>query len=32
MSECLITGFYINDNKVVLVVPDQLIPNGSLLA
>ena len=32
MSECLITGFYNSDNNVVLAVPDQLIPNGALLA
>ena len=31
-SECLITGFYRNDNKVILATPDKLIPNGALLA
>ena len=31
-SECLITGFYRNDNKVVLAVPDKSTPNGALLA
>ena len=31
-SECLITGFYNNDNKVVLAVPDRQIENGELLA
>ena len=31
ISECLITGFYRNDKKVVLAVPDQSISNGSLL-
>jgi len=32
ISECLITGFYRNDKKVVLAVPDKSISNGSLLA
>ena len=32
ISECLVTGFYGNDNKVVLAVPDKSIHNGSLLA
>ena len=32
ISECLITGFYRNDKKVVLAVPDKLISNGALLA
>ena len=32
ISECLITGFYRNDKKVVLAVPDKSIANGSLLA
>ena len=31
ISECLITGFYRDDNKVVLAVPDQSISNGTLL-
>ena len=31
-SECLITGFYRNDKKVVLAVPDKSISNGALLA
>ena len=31
ISECLITGFYRNDKKVVLAVPDKSISNGSLL-
>ena len=31
-SECLITGFYRNDKKVVLAVPDKPISNGALLA
>ena len=32
ISECLITGFYGNDNKVVLAIPDKSISNGTLLA
>ena len=32
ISECLITGFYRNDKKVVLAVPDKSISNGALLA
>ena len=32
ISECLITGFYKNDNEVVLAVPDKTVPNGVLLA
>ena len=32
ISECLITGFYRNDKKVVLAVQDKSISNGSLLA
>ena len=32
MSECLITGFYRNDRKVILAIPDNEIENGSLLA
>ncbi len=31
MSECLVTGFYHNDDEVVLAVPDQDVPNGSKL-
>ena len=31
MSECLITGFYNEDNKVVLATPDKKIYNGALL-
>ena len=31
ISECLITGFYNYDNKVVLATPDQSIPNGTIL-
>ena len=31
-SECLITGFYRNDKKVILAVPDKPISNGALLA
>ena len=31
-SECLITGFYRNDKKIVLAVPDKSISNGALLA
>ena len=31
-SECLITGFYRNDKKVVLAVPDKPISNGALFA
>ena len=30
-SECLITGFYRDSDKVVLAVPDKLVSNGSLL-
>ena len=32
ISECLITGFYRNDNKVVLAITDKSISNGVLLA
>ena len=32
ISECLVTGFYNNDNKVVLATPDKFIDNGALLA
>ena len=31
ISECLITGFYRNDNNVVLAKPDKSIPNGTRL-
>ena len=31
-SECLITGFYNDDRKVVLAIPDKSIANGALLA
>ena len=31
-SECLIAGFYRNDNKVVLATTDKGIHNGALLA
>ena len=31
ISECLITGFYNDDDKVVLAIPDQSIPNGTIL-
>ena len=31
-SECLITGFYREDKKVVLTIPDSQVENGSLLA
>ena len=31
MSECLITGFHREDNRVVLAVPDQSISNGASL-
>lgn len=31
MSECLITGFYNEGNKVVLAVPDTAVPNGTKL-
>ena len=32
ISECLITGFYRDDESVVLAVPDKNIPNGSKLS
>ena len=28
MSECLVTGFYNNDNEVILAIPDSSIQNG----
>ena len=31
ISECLITGFYRSDNKVVLAKPNESIPNGARL-
>ena len=31
MSECLTTGLYDKDNKVVLVSPDHPVPNGAKL-
>ena len=31
ISECLVTGFYNKDNKVILAVPDKSIQNGSRL-
>ena len=31
ISECLITGFHREDNAVVLAVPDNQVPNGTLL-
>lgn len=31
MSECLVTGFYQNEEEVVLAVPDQAVPNGAKL-
>ena len=30
-SECLITGFYDNNKKVILAIPDNKISNGSIL-
>lgn len=32
MSECLVTGFHRDDNKVVLAVPDSAVANGTRLA
>ena len=32
ISECLITGFYRNDEKVVLAIPEKSVPNGALLS
>ncbi|GGW78599.1 tRNA-binding protein [Alteromonas halophila] len=31
MSECLVTGFYNNDNQVVLLHPSQQVQNGAKL-
>jgi tRNA-binding protein len=31
MSECLVLGFYNQDNSVVLVVPDTTVENGARL-
>ena len=31
ISECLVTGFYCDEDDVVLAVPDQTVPNGSKL-
>lgn len=31
MSECLVTGFADENNKVVLCVPDEKVPNGARL-
>ena len=31
ISDCLITGFYNNQNFVILAKPDHIIPNGTLL-
>tara|TARA_B100001250_G_scaffold319623_1_gene282466 strand:- start:546 stop:884 length:339 start_codon:yes stop_codon:yes gene_type:complete len=31
MSECLVTGFYNNDNEVILAIPDSSIQNGARL-
>ena len=31
ISECLITGFYNNEQKVILAVPHKQVDNGSLL-
>ena len=32
MSECLVTGFQRDDNKVVLASVDSVVPNGTKLA
>jgi len=32
ISECLITGFYRKDKKVVLAIPEKSVPNGALLS
>jgi len=31
ISECLVTGFYNNDNEVILAIPDTSLQNGSRL-
>ena len=31
ISECLITGFYSKEKKVVLAIPEDKVPNGTLL-
>lgn len=31
MSECLILGAYAEDGSVILLKPDELVPNGSLV-
>ena len=31
ISECLVTGFYNSDNKVVLAVPEKDVDKGALL-
>ena len=31
-SECLVTGFYRKDDKVILATSDKKVPDGSLLA
>ena len=32
ISECLITGFYRKNKKVVLAIPEKSVPNGALLS
>ena len=32
MSECLVTGFYDEQGRVILAVPDKAAPNGARLA
>ena len=31
MSECLVTGFYDEEGKVILATPDTMVPNGRKL-
>ncbi len=31
MSECLVTGFYDEEGKVILATPDTIVPNGRKL-